>query len=70
MALRSNGLFASMFDGLVAFVVDRWRGSFARPESPMKEDSIWVPSVLYAAPKGTNTEMGTVGLDPHGPLRH
>ncbi|GFT01756.1 uncharacterized protein TNCV_4205631 [Trichonephila clavipes] len=24
-ALRSNGLFVSMFDGLVAFAVDRWR---------------------------------------------
>ncbi|GFT32586.1 uncharacterized protein TNCV_3145391 [Trichonephila clavipes] len=24
-ALRSNGLFAPMFDGLVAFAVDRWR---------------------------------------------
>ncbi|GFS89728.1 uncharacterized protein TNCV_633211 [Trichonephila clavipes] len=24
-ALRSNGLFASMFDSLVAFAVDRWR---------------------------------------------
>ncbi|PRD30367.1 UNVERIFIED_CONTAM: hypothetical protein NCL1_26605 [Trichonephila clavipes] len=41
----SDGLFASMFDGLVAFAVDRWRhdcaqrgcGSFARSGSPMKE---------------------------------
>ncbi|GFV95015.1 hypothetical protein TNCV_1030131 [Trichonephila clavipes] len=24
MALRSNGLFASMFDGLVAFAINRW----------------------------------------------
>ncbi|GFV45021.1 uncharacterized protein TNCV_2169801 [Trichonephila clavipes] len=44
-ALRSNGLFASMFDGLVAFAVDRWchdcdarRAQFiSRPESPMSE---------------------------------
>ncbi|GFS76194.1 uncharacterized protein TNCV_4667591 [Trichonephila clavipes] len=44
-ALRSNGLFASMFDGLVAFAMDRWRhdcgarrGRFIpRPGSPMKE---------------------------------
>ncbi|GFS53998.1 uncharacterized protein TNCV_3762101 [Trichonephila clavipes] len=44
-ALRSNGLFASMFDGLVAFSVDRWRHDcgarrvrfMSRLGSPMKE---------------------------------
>ncbi|GFW31903.1 uncharacterized protein TNCV_5040721 [Trichonephila clavipes] len=44
-ALRSNGLFASMFDGLIAFAVDRWRHDCgarrvrfrSRPGSPMKE---------------------------------
>ncbi|GFT89025.1 hypothetical protein TNCV_3084561 [Trichonephila clavipes] len=44
-ALRSNGLFASMFDGLVAFAVDRWRHDcgarrvrfISRPGSPMSE---------------------------------
>ncbi|GFV46347.1 uncharacterized protein TNCV_3232361 [Trichonephila clavipes] len=53
-ALRSNGFFmsmfdgliASMFDGLVAFAVDRWRHDcgarrvrfISRPGSPMKEE--------------------------------
>ncbi|GFX57919.1 hypothetical protein TNCV_3068861 [Trichonephila clavipes] len=44
-ALRSNGLFASMFDGLVAFAMDRWRHDcgarrvriISRPGSPMSE---------------------------------
>ncbi|GFX68183.1 uncharacterized protein TNCV_1807391 [Trichonephila clavipes] len=44
-ALRSNGLFASMFDGLVAFAVDKWRHDFSarrvrfisRSGSPMKK---------------------------------
>ncbi|GFW33905.1 uncharacterized protein TNCV_3589901 [Trichonephila clavipes] len=44
-ALRSNGLFASMFDGLVAFAMDRWRHDcdarrlrfISWPGSPMKE---------------------------------
>ncbi|GFT29729.1 uncharacterized protein TNCV_4891391 [Trichonephila clavipes] len=45
MALRSNGLFASMFDGLVVFAVDSWRHDcgarrirfISLPGSPMKE---------------------------------
>ncbi|GFV44930.1 hypothetical protein TNCV_1716781 [Trichonephila clavipes] len=44
-ALRSNGLFASIFDGLVAFAMDRWRHDcgarrvwiISRPGSPMSE---------------------------------
>ncbi|GFS84964.1 hypothetical protein TNCV_1305761 [Trichonephila clavipes] len=45
MALRSNGLFVSMFDDLVAFAVDRWRHDcgarrvrfISWPGSPMKK---------------------------------
>ncbi|GFW84941.1 hypothetical protein TNCV_682291 [Trichonephila clavipes] len=44
-ALKSNGLFALMFDGLVAFAVDIWRHNSdarsmrfkSRPGSPMKK---------------------------------
>ncbi|GFX09142.1 hypothetical protein TNCV_4167211 [Trichonephila clavipes] len=52
-ALRSNGLFASIFDGLVAFAVDRWRHDcgarrvrfISRSWPPMSEEgSFWVPS--------------------------
>ncbi|GFU72070.1 uncharacterized protein TNCV_2976551 [Trichonephila clavipes] len=74
-ALRSNGLFVSMFDGLVAFAVDRWchdcgaqRIRFrSRSWSPMKEGSFWVPSVpnenastLPITPKRTSSrDVGT-----------
>ncbi|GFU04220.1 uncharacterized protein TNCV_863481 [Trichonephila clavipes] len=53
-ALRSNGLFASMFDGLVAFAVDRCSHDcgarrvwfISRPgHQCRREGSFWVPSV-------------------------
>ncbi|GFX51963.1 hypothetical protein TNCV_3063801 [Trichonephila clavipes] len=67
MALRSNSLFASMFDGLVAFAVDRWRHDSGtrrvrfrlRLGSPMKEGrgSFWVPSI-------PNTNGSTLPIKP------
>ncbi|GFU52667.1 uncharacterized protein TNCV_3893261 [Trichonephila clavipes] len=47
-ALRSNGLFTSMFDVLIVFAVDRWRHDCAaRRVSPMNEGrfTFWVTSV-------------------------
>ncbi|GFU92404.1 uncharacterized protein TNCV_824301 [Trichonephila clavipes] len=53
-ALRSNGLFASMFDGLVALAVNRWHHDcgarrvwfiFRPGHQCRREGSSWVPSV-------------------------